>query len=531
MNAFFRHKTAFLIALSLVVFSQCKNAFTPANWSIDVLAPIAIGNVNFSDLVVSDYLTSDSNDLIHLTYSDTIIRLGLDTLVGIPDTTIEEEFVIPIGGISFPPGTPFYVDTLRTKYKLNDIRLTYAEVRESLFTVELENRIDAPLLVRYTILSATKDGKEFVIEERLAAKTDFDDQFNLDGYSLDLRGIDQNTYNVLNSVVEVMIDPNETQSHTFSAGDRFAIKNTFEKIIPEYAVGFFGSNSTDYSDKTEIDAFNLLPVKAIDFSDFDVSLAIDNGIGADLELTIERLSAVNAHNSTEAELQHDIIGKKQQFGRALNLFDDQNPVKHTQKNYSFTQQNSNLDALIELLPSTIEYEIGIKTNPLGDISLGNDFIYYGHDLALMLDLDVPLSLGVEGLQLIDTFDLEFKRSDVAQLEQLESGYLNIYVDNGYPFETSIQLYMHNSDSTILDSIWTENTLVKSAIANGHGDVLESVESLIQVPLTQELIDRLDEATLVSFKGTVNTFDKQIIHVRSTQNLAFKIIVDVTGSVQ
>ena len=118
------------------------------------------------------------------------------------------------------------------------------------------------------------------------------------------------------------------------------------------------------------------------------------------------------------------------------LFPQENPVKHITKTISFDESNSNLNELFELNPSALIYDIDLETNPLGNVSLGNDFVYYGHDLSATMLIDVPLRIGVEGLSLDDTFNLNV---DLEDNDQLRDGTLDLYVENGFPFQADFNL--------------------------------------------------------------------------------------------
>ena len=97
----------FLFAFVLFATS-CRRDLQLASWNVDLVAPIAYGELNFSDYVTSDNLIADNEELIHIVASETLVSLGLDTLIGIPDYSIDTGFVIPIS-ITFPPGVPFFV--------------------------------------------------------------------------------------------------------------------------------------------------------------------------------------------------------------------------------------------------------------------------------------------------------------------------------------------------------------------------------------------------------------------------------------
>lgn len=524
-----------LYSFGLLLITQaawsCRKKFEPAQWDVDAMAPLAHGSVNFADLSKADELQTDPTGLFHIVYSDTLLRIGLDTLIGIPDTTLEEEFSIPLAGVQLNPGIPFFTKTTETRYKLKQVELTYAEIRESSFEVKVTNTFNSPILVRYRITSATLNGEIFSIEEVVPARGVFEGQYNLNGYDLDLRGINQDRVNAVVAEVEAMIDPNVGTTYMTRAGDKFTIENTFTKIIPEYATGFFGAEKFNYTDETPVDLLSTIDFKRLDIQEFDVSMVIDNGIGADLRLTIENLASRNVVSGAEADLDHYIVGQVQQFGRAVNLYQPGNPVKHISKTISFTAANSNLDELIELKPTSLFYDMTLEINPLGNISLGNDFVYYGHDLSATMFIDIPLKVGIEGLTLQDTFAFSFieEREENRPADKVNSGYLNAYFENYYPIETQVQLYLLDGDSLQFDSLIVPLQSISAATPDSNGRVTLPAKSKVSIPVGPDQIESLRKTAAIRLKAVIDTYNTDVVRVYDDGFINFKLVGDINFS--
>lgn len=516
-------RRAFIFTACILVFLGCAKRFEFASWEVDALTPLIKGKLNLANAVNIKEVSSSGDGVLHVSISDTLLRLGLDSLIGIPDTTLKSEFSVPVGGIQWPPGVPFYRDTIRTRFNLKDVALTYAEVRRSLFTVELKNNLKEPILVRYKILSATKDGDTFTLEEAVPKKGTFSGEYNLDGYALDLRGADGTRVNTIYAYVEAWIDPSITTTYTFSAGESFKIENTFEEIVPSYATGFFGQQSTSYEDSTSIELFRSVAFKSADIVDFDVTFTIDNGIGADLLLTIKELSSYNA--TATQSLEHSIIGEEQTFARAIDLSDPAAPVKHIRKKVQFTPQNSNLDELLELHPDGVHYSVDLEVNPLGNVSLGNDFVYYGHDISAYMDLDIPLKLGFEGLSLSDTFDFRLDTNAFSE-NLIQSGSIHGYIENGYPFSAAFQLFFLDSNAVIIDSLSPDRQTVLAAVSDGFGNVSSTTRSVIIFPFSAEKIGMLKRAQSSIVAAKFDTYNEQVVTIRDDYAIDFKFVADL-----
>lgn len=502
--------------------SSCERRIGLASWELGITAPLVQGSLDLGDLVQSDILSSDNSGLLHIRVQDTLIRLGLDTLIGIPDTTLTSEFTIPIGGIPWPPGVPFYSDTIQTTFDLDEVELTFAEVRSSLFDVALENDLKERILVRYKIVSATQAGDTFELEEFVEAKSTYEGEFNLDGYSLDLRGLQGQRVNTIVALVEAIIDPELTENYIFSAGESFNLSTTFRELIPQYATGYFGQQEISYEDSIEVNLFRSIGFESADIVDFDVNLTIDNGIGSDLLLTIDKLSS--SRDGEEVVLEHPIVDEVQTFGRAVNLYDPSDPVKHIQKQISFNADNSNLDALLELKPTALAYDLDLEINPLGNISLGNDFVYYGHDLSVSLDLDVPLKVGVAGLTLNDTFDVNLD-SMASVDDRLQSLLFRVYLSNGYPFDAELNLLLLDENGAPLIDITPDPNTIAAAAVDGSGKVITIEDSYLEFSLTGEDLSKIGQISSLAINASLDTYNAQVIEISDGLEIGFKVLVD------
>ncbi len=511
------------LILVLVGFVSCNGPLDIASWEVEATSPLVYGRMNIADLLAVKEISSEGG-VLQYRVQDTLVRLGVDTLIGIPDTTLVSEFMIPVGGVQWPAGVPFYSDTIRTTFNLDGAQLSFAEVRKALFSVSLKNNLKEQILVRYRILSATQNGDTFELEELVPGKSTFEGDFVLDGYNLDFRGLDGTRSNTLNAYVEAMIDPNFTGTYTFSAGESFEIQNTFKEIIPQYAQGYFGQQLTQYEDSVTIDLFKSLAFRSADILEYDVDITIDNGIGADLLFEIGGVSTYNS--SSVVSLGHPILGEPQPIGRAIRTAGLASPVKHMQQHYSFTSSNSNLDELLEIRPNGIAYNMSLEINPLGDISLGNDFVRFGHDISASMDLTVPLKFGVEGLLLRDTFAMNVDTSDSEQIDRILGGVIRGKILNGYPFEATVQLLFLDSNGVVTDSLSDIRQTIQSAEANGFGMVINSVESEVVFPFDRDRVDAVLGATQAVVLARFDTYQSQIVELRDSYEIEFRFAADL-----
>ncbi len=77
----------YLLLSSLAVVSCLKDKKT--TWDTEMLAPIVKSELSVSDLLTSDYITSNSDSTLKLVYSSDLFSMNTDSFVELPDSTFE----------------------------------------------------------------------------------------------------------------------------------------------------------------------------------------------------------------------------------------------------------------------------------------------------------------------------------------------------------------------------------------------------------------------------------------------------------
>ena len=101
-----------LLLISLLALSCRKDGSGPS-WDVDVLVPIVKTELTLKNLVADSLLASDPNGALSIAFDGTVFRLNLDTLVEIPNETIQETFILPFGTIYLQPGKFAYLPLAR----------------------------------------------------------------------------------------------------------------------------------------------------------------------------------------------------------------------------------------------------------------------------------------------------------------------------------------------------------------------------------------------------------------------------------
>lgn len=481
----------FLIVSLLAGFSSCRKEPDFPNWDANLFAPIIKTELDLSNLLPDSVISENPNNTLTLAYTNTFYGLTADSLVELPDTTMSYDYLVPAGYIVVYPATPLINQTTQNNYQLNGIQITRAIVRSGYMKVYVRNTVNKRMKVTYTIPCATKNtipfSKTVIVPAAIGNNAgQFLDTFRLDGYSLDLRGPNLNSYNIMTSTVDALVDPTEIGSDTVFAGQGVEVDVSLLDMIPQYAKGYFGQNNFQVGpDSSFLSLFSHITSGTLLLEDAQVKLTIENFIGADARITLQNLTSINSRTNDYVSLNHPVINSTINITRAVDNNGVITPDVYT---ILFNPQNSNIKTMLENMPDWLTYSLYAEVNPLGNVSLNNDFIYYGKGLNAKLEMDIPFSFASDDLTLADT--VPFSAID-PEKNNVKEGTLTLFADNGFPFDCSIQVTMLDASGNNLGNLMPVTNTIDEAPVNQSLIVTQPKLTRINIPVSTATMDKLE----------------------------------------
>jgi len=449
----------------LFLFFSCRKELKKPSWDVDLLAPLAKSTLSIKNLIPDSLLKTNADSSLILVYQNPIYNFDLDKILKIPDTTMREFYTIPVKFL-VNPGQKFINDTSNNSYPIKNAELSYCIVKSGIAKLEARSQVREAIEFTYKIPNAIKNNQSFEIKLSVPAATDngpgvLISSFDLSGYAIDMRGTNGLRTNTIYTYVTARTNPDgkpvwveENDSLIFTFG--------FVNMSPQYAKGYFGN--TKYStgiEQTPINLFNKITNGPLKLEDASLKLTIDNGVGADAQFVIKNLTAINSRTNNAVALVHPKIGRDLHINRALDDFNNLPQVKTSFYSLPMNSGNSNIKALLENMPDKLEYDFEIETNPLGNQSGGNDFINSKYGLKVNLDMEIPMALTANNLTLVDT--VEFDTDKIENFPLIVDGTLTMLVNNGFPLDATIKLYLLDEDDELIDSLLTSNSIAASPV--------------------------------------------------------------------
>lgn len=487
----------------LLLAAACRKEPEPARWDLDISVPLVHGRLTLGDLVPDSLLVADGDGRLSLRYTSTLFALSLDTVLTAPDTSLWYTYVLPIPGpLSFPPGATFNSLDNVTRFDLEDLELRHLRIRSGELQVAITSMINGDLIGNFSLPGATLNGAPFAVQQQVPAGLQLlpatvSATRSLAGYTFDLRGPDLADVNTLATQLSYMTDPAGGPVSVTSA-DSLKARVSYLDIVPDYAKGYFGSRAIAVApSSTTMDLFEGIS-GLLDLSEVEARLRVRNGLGVDARATISELRAMNSASGAWVDLQAPITNGPLNLDRALDLG---HGFQEAQNTWTLNNGNSNITAFVELLPDRIDYALDLTLNPLGDVSNGNDFLYYDSRITGDLEIDIPLRLSATDLTLARTLTVDLPGS--TEQHAIRSGTLHLFAENGFPFQAAIGLAIVDATDQVRYQL-PEVGPIAAAGVDGDGMAVGTQSSHLQFLLDESAMDLLHTTGRLRVTAVFNT---------------------------
>lgn len=514
----------FSILFIVIVAFSCKRK-EPTRWTVDGTVPIAYGKITVADLIPDSLLNLDDEGVLHFVINEELSDFNMDSLVTIPDTTFSDFYGSPFISIDVTQGNSVFllpIGIKESEMNINTAELKHVIAKSGFINYTLKNYVGGEILATYELPLVTKDGQTVYIEEIIGAGSEnnptvVEGSFDLTGFDFDLTGLAGDNHNIMVNDISVLANED---FHVPSQDTIFRSLLSFDGASVAYARGFFGQHTLDIQDTIDISAINNLVDGSLGIGEIDVNLKVVNYVGIDGQINFGELTSLNSNNEISITLDNPDLSNTINLTRA----EDQNGnVIPSSYELALDEENSNIDLFIENLPNQIKTDISININPLGDISLGNDFIYTDQALEALLEIDLPLCVTMDNLTFRDTLDIDLD-SDIEA-----NGFITIYLTNNFPLSAEITAIIINENGEALEFLLNQNE-IPSGIFSSIDNQVVGVENSIKIPITSSTIANLNDNAKVLFEVKLNSYGGEEVKFTPAHNIEIKIIAQAATEI-
>lgn len=411
-------------------------------------------------------------------------------------------------------------------FKLEGVGLTKAKVKSGQIRVEAFSTLQDTVRFHYEIPSAQLNGNAFQLDNIMppapvGGVSHFLETYDFNNYDLTLTGINNDTVNTIYNILIGSIDSTGVQK-TIALTDSFYFYIGFIDVIPGYAKGYLGQDTIEIGpEEVSVSLFERITGGTLQLEDIKLDFTIENGIGADARIYVDKVISINSKEAISVPLTGTALNNPLNVIRANENFSFSPPVAPSVSKIQLNNSNSNAKSFLENMPDKIEYSFKIYTNPNGNISGGNDFMYDQSNLRASLNMEIPLSFISDKLTLADTVDFSLTSS----AEDIKDGIFTLIADNGFPFDATVQLFLLDNANNIIDSLITPNKILAAPV-DANLKVVSRKRSKLLIPLDENKMSRLRSTKKIKIVADFTTVpSSQYIKVYSSYMLDLKLIGD------
>jgi hypothetical protein len=489
-------------SLFLAIFSlflSCRKPASP-NWDVDLSVPLVNADLDIKNFFGDTLVSSDETGLLHLRLNREIYALKLDSLFQLPDTSIVNSFTFQaFVPITLNPGQTFtFFPASELEFEFGtDAALKRFDVQSGALSVTFSNDLTEAMDLVYVIPNARKNGAPLTISVTIPpGQNSITQKYSLDGYQMDLRGLDGTKFNTISQAYTLSVNPNSnTVTVTYGKGAKAEL--TYSKIVPKYIEGYFGQQSVNIdSDTARFDIGKTFTASNFMLDQVRMDFYIKNEFGAEFRASLSDIKSINSANQNTVALQSSqlsVVNLNRASKSGAGLFPSVKPLY-------FNTNNSNIVPFISNLPDKLSYKGKIELNPLNppNISGYNDFAFYDTGIRIWADVDIPLRYTADYFLLQSSGPISLGNSE--QLDRVNAGYFNVIAENGFPFQARLQAYLKDENGLVLDSIFEAGqNSIPAGVLNTQNDVVSPVSSNLKISVSESKIEALKVAKTIEVK--------------------------------
>jgi len=523
-----------VVILFILMFSGCQKERPTPSWQVDLLTPLMIDTVTITDVISGRLITVNPDHSVSFIFNELLYEINADSLVKLPDTLFHWGYGLewlPFE-IQLAPGDLIIEETFDwpLDYEsagLEGIALESAIIRSGVINFELFNQSGGSILSEFGINTAVRNETDtFFISEIIPSGQVVKKAYDVSGYRLGLTGIDGDTVNMLNYFLGLYADPSVPDTLVLTPVDSFAVNIYFEDLIIDYAKGNFGTNTFTFG--PEVSDFNLfedLKISGFSMQDATVLLRIQNNYGMDGLIKLLEIMSINSETGEYALLEGDMMDSNLYVDAAIQFGDGEQIIQPAENVFDFS--NTTFNELIQIMPDQVSYTVQLLTNPTGDTTGRDHFLYYEEPIRVFMEVEVNQGILIQDLFTKNTIDWN---GEGVNFDNVETGILTIVLDNGFPFSFDANIYLEDEDHAVLDTL-----VFQSFIAGGLLDhefkVAQAVETKIPLILTPDLKESIVQARYARYEMLINSAENEHVKIFEDNVMTMKIIGDFTYTIE
>ena len=470
-------------------------------WDPEIAIPLVKTKMSISDMVEQSTLSfvkTDPDGLVVIAYRGQVFSQSAEEFVELDNQTFTESLTLsPSQQIYFESNGSIQlqfsdfmtfdvggieIDSMIMKVCSNQMRFV------SNFQHDVEMTFNFP--------DVTKNGVPFSFKldgAYTGGAVDKSTNINLSGYNFDMTKGPMG-YNQIRVNVDLKLT--KKGSNPVLPGNKIDVSVLMYYNEYKLLYGYVGQeNFLVSSDSLSLDLLGKVTGGNYTLEDPRLKLIMHNSLGVPIRARIPVLQSYSVKNG------------------AINITGVPNPLPLPIPNYSQVGQvltdsvvlnkgNSNIATAINNKPEKIVYGFDVTANPAGKTV--RNFVMDTSRVTFEVDVEIPLHGSASNMVLEQEQPIEFDLEE--DIDMLERVLVRLAVENGFPLEVKMNIYLLDSGKTVLDSLFSGVTsILPSPNVNfATGKVTAPSKNIIDITINKSRLENLRKTKSVLIKAALNT---------------------------
>lgn len=511
-----------LLVLLFFMALSCKKEAT--KWNTNWRTPLFYDTLGFQQLIDSNQIAVGTNDALQLTLNTKVFELDLFDLLNIPDTSLVQDYSIPVNNWFVSPGGSIPVDVTEFEFVLDDVELSTVIIKEGQASIRIENPLVEPTIFTITFPGVTKNGVVFTQAKEVPAAVNGVPgldviTFDFSDYKFDLTGVDGNGFNLLESQLEVSLS-STANGVNITNQDVFKFYLDISELKIKYAKGYFGNIALSDTLDVKVKEIANLVNGSVDFDDVNISLEVRNGVNVNGQINLTLLESVATYGNV-VEMQSAQLNVAQNINAAQSI---NGILVESEAYYNFTSLNSNIEDFLENLGDVYNVGYALEINPWGNTSGGYDEIYEGSLFGVYLRIDMPMAIGLQDLVYRDTFDFDLQQD--LEAYHINHGKFIVNTVNSFPFSAGMSLVLLDENGMELTTLATSTDIQEAYATYTSGTTsLPTVEGQLEFALTEAQVALLNQTSKIALQINVDATNNSVQQLYLDSRIVVEVLTD------
>lgn len=438
----------------------------------------------------------------------------------------------PISATAIFPEQSLAEDTSFANIVAPSALLNQVHVAEGSLYLKATSTIDDVIKLDYQVPSASRGAQTLGFLESIppappggtSSKTTSVPVFD---YNIDLTGLpgSASVHNTFYTVFNARVDSSGNLIH-LSLQDSVFIETGIDSMIADRGYGFLGYDTIANSTTSAVEALDQLQGGQLRLNDLNLDLEIENYIGAELHVRLNKARAKGAYGGQD--LRWDGMGQLFALPKAQERQPGQLP-RPGRLTVNLNKVNSNVAELLSLRPDSLVSDFEAFLNVGASPNDFSQFLYTAYGLEAYLSSTLKLNLALQNIALRDT--ARFKLADSDPEKNLRGGILRLIAKNHYPFSVKVDLIFLNQEKQVLDTLFSHQE-IKAGLVGADGRVFAETESKVEIPVSRNQVPTLRKARYVVLVNRFSTPDfPSAVQLFSTDYLDLSLVGQLKWSTE